>query len=266
MTRICLVVLAAALLSGMFLGCNMSPSEKQQEPKVEAYTPAFSYTPPAQAEPDSAGVTLLLGSADVKVKALPGITWLLSKDIETWFPHQQFKSLGDELEPGFLSLLTAKGFSVRGPFASYDKIPFPDKKGSDLILISTTELSLDAQDYESKSVKIESKLGGGKGSDMTGKFVLSGKINLELREPLTRELMWSKSLEIPNTEVPYNVILRDEDSIKGNVAPYYAVLLNYVAKAIEKEYPAILGTAWESFDPEEMRLVKKQAQELKEKK
>jgi len=194
------------------------------------------------------------------------LKWLLSKPVESWFPNQQFESLSNALEQGSLNLLTAKGFTVRGPFASYDKIPYPDKKTSDLILISTAELSLDAQDYKSTDVRIESRLGGGRGSEMTGKFVLSGKINMELREPMTRELMWAKNAETPKIEIHYNVTIRDEDSIKGDVASSYAALLNYVAKAIEKQYPAIMETIWGCLDPEEMRLLKTQAQEVREKK
>jgi hypothetical protein len=258
MIRICLIVLTVTLLGGMFLGCGMIPSEQEQA--VPAYIPTFSYTPPTQATPGSAGVTFLVLNVHVKydeTKAIPG---------NLWFTRKQFESLAKGMEQGLLNLLAARGITVRGPFDSYDNIPFPDKKGSDLIFIPAIEFSLDLQNEN--ATRVSAIVDGSYGYNLTGKFVMSGKVNLVLRETITRELMWVKNIETTKIEVPYNVSTRlttpGGSSIKA-VAAYNAIL-NNVAKAIEKQYPTIMETAWKYFDPEEMRMVKKQCQELKEKK
>ena len=265
MTRICLIVLAATLLSGLFLGCrNPAPSEEEQ--KVDAYIPVFNYTPPAQATPGSAGVNFLLFNVSDEYKtdsAFRDENWFIYQQGEKWVLYDQFKSLGNGMGQGFLNLLTAKGFTVRGPFDSYDNIPFPDKKSSDLILIPTIEFSLNLLDakFTPNLSMLHISLNT---YNYTGKFVLSGKVNLVLRETTTRELMWAKSIEIPKIELPYNITSRSGGSLKYRAA--YNGILNDVAKAIEKQYPTIMETVGKYLDPEEMRLVKKQAQELKEKK
>jgi len=258
MIRICLIVLAVTLLGGMFLSCSMIPSEQKQA--VPAYIPTFSYTPPIQATPGSADVTFLVLNVHVKYeesKASPG---------SIWFTRKQFESLAKGMEQGFMNILAARGITVRGPFDSYDNIPFPDKKGSDLIFIPAIEFSLDLKDEN--ATHVSAIVDGSYGYNLTGKFVMSGKVNLVLREPMTRELMWIKNIEINKIEVPYNVSTRlttpGGSSIKAVAA--YNGILNDVAKAIEKQYPTIMETAWKYFDPEEMKLVKKQTQELKDKK
>lgn len=251
MIRICLLVLAVSLLSIMFLGCSLIPSEQEQA--VAAYIPTFGYTPPAQATPGSAAVTFILLNFRMQYKARPG---------DNWFTYKQFEPLDKGMEEGFMNILAVRGITVRGPFDSYDNIPFPDKKGSDLILKITTEYSLDLQNES--ATRLEGIFDGQFGYNLTGKFVLSGKVNLELRETMTRELMWVKNIEIPKTEMPYNVSTRTSGSIR-TVAAYNGIL-NDVAKAIEQHYPTIMETAWNYLAPEEMRSLKKQAQELKDKK
>jgi hypothetical protein len=258
MIRICLIVFTVIILGGMFLSCSLIPSEQEQS--VPDYIPTFSYTPPSQATPGSAGVTFLALNVQVKyneTKASPGTIW---------FTRKQFESLGKGMEQGLLNILAARGVTVRGPFDSYDNIPFPDKKGSDLIFMPAIEFSLDLQNES--ATRVEGLFDGQFGYNLSGKFVMNGKVHLELREPMTRELMWVKNIEVTKIEVPYSVSTRlttpGGNSIKSVAA--YNGILNDVAKAIEKQYPTIMETAWKHFDTEEMRLVKKQTQELKDKK
>ena len=45
----------------------------------------------------------------------------------------------------------------------------------------------------------------------------------------------------------------------------YALVMNDIVKAVEQQYPDIMGTVYSLLDPEEMKIMKKQAQDIKSK-
>ena len=107
--------------------------------------------------------------------------------------------------------------------------------------------------------------------NFTGNAEVNGKMRLELRETVTNELMWAKSIPFTNT-FPYNVrisgyINESQHYVEASRVPFkYGLIMDDVAKGIEKEYPNFMATFSKLIDPEEMRIIKKQAQELKSKK
>ncbi len=96
-----------------------------------------------------------------------------------------------------------------------------------------------------------------------GSAVVSGKINLELREIVTGELMWAKSIPFEQFEVPCSASTPCYFEA-GSFG--YSLIMNDVARGIERQYPNFMATIAKLIDPEEMAVIKKQAQELKGKK
>lgn len=254
MPRKYLIVFVFVLLSLIFTSSATAASKKQQEEPV--YVANFSYTPPAQEKPDPAGVTFLVGGTvfnyqpDSKVKIL-------------WFKSPQLANLPEAVKKDISGLLAAKGFNVRGPFDSYDLIPYQDKKAIDLFLVSTFGLSFTLPDEisDTKNTKV----------------VVTGRMVLELREIITRELMWSKNIPLATFEVPLMIKafkFPQQKDWEGGVIimerlewmELHPDIMNEVAKGIEKQYPELMATISKLIDPEEMGVIKKQCQELKSKK
>lgn len=244
MMKLRLFILSTAiLLSILSLTKFVMAAPKQQEEPV--YVANFNYTPPAQETPGSAEVTFAI--ADVNYQ---------SDSFTPWLAWPQFANLDAAIKRDLPSLLTAKGFNLRGPFASYDLMPYQDKKATDLYVIPTLEISV-TNISKGHTIKVK------------------GKFTLVMKEIITGELMWSKTVplspfEFPETEVPTWVKgLPWDDIVAGKealVKDMNAGMKNEMAKGIEKQYPELISTIAKLIDPEEMRIIKKQCQELKGKK
>lgn len=243
MIRKYLMVPAATLLSVIsFIGFATAKSSQQE---VVPYAANFNYTLASQAAPGSGGVTFAIGNVNYQ-----------SNSKILWFSAPQFNNLDRGIKDDLSELLIAKGFSVRGPFDSYDLIPYSDKKAIDLYLVMAVELSITYKDPKAEP-------GGVASWTYTGNIEVNGKIHLGLKEIVTGELMWSKSIPLTKFEFPYSI--PNQRIFDYNAFPYNLVM-NDVAKGIEKQYPGLMATFWKLIDPEEMGIIKKQCQELKSKK
>jgi hypothetical protein len=237
MRRKYLIVLVVSFLYVISSISSVAAALKGKE-EPSKYVAKFEYTPSDKAVAGSTGV----------IFTLLGLTYTYHpNDCVDWPNSEQLAGLPAAMKQDMANLLMAKGFSIRGPFESYDLIPFQDKKTIDLMLFWTLELFIDCQTKITKSyswgcpvIKTEIE-----------KVEIIGKITLESREIVTRELMWSKVIPLTKFEIPY----ADNISMK-----------NKVAKGIEKQYPEIMATISKLIDPEEMQIIKKQCQELKSKK
>lgn len=231
------VTLAAVLLSGC-----MSTG-------VQRYAPSFDYAPPKEAKPATANVTFAVVNASYPE------------------PIPLFQQFGQNISQDFFEILTARGYTVRGPFRNYDDITFPDKKGSDLILMPELQIHGDASGLK-WTQSLGAALLGGTGFTGEGNLVISGRVNLVLAESLSHEKMWTKSVDIPpltvhieetrmytSPNVPVPILLEREDTV-----------YNDVAKALETQYKVILDRSYQYLDPDEIQIVKKQAQEIRNKK
>lgn len=230
------MVVALVFLGGCASGVN------------QRYTPTFDYTPPGETKPAAANVTFAVVNAHY-----PGVAL--------------FEQFGKNMSQDFFEILTARGYTVRGPFRAYDDITFPDKKGSDLILIPELQLSEDLS-----GIRWDQSFGaallGQSGYTGEGHLVVSGRVNLIVAESLSREKMWTKSVDIPPLTVPVEETVMYTAPgvpmhalIEGNPGIY-----NGVARALETQYKEILQRAYQYLDPDEMQIVKKQAQEIRAKK
>ena len=291
MLRKYLMVLLSSLLSFISFGCMTMPTSQDEfkqnkttlsavykDPQVKEikmksnikkgesqeavnYVANFNYTPDFQGAPGSAGVTL----------AVANLTYRTDDEKLLWFACSQFTNLGKSIKDDLPELFIAKGFSVRGPFDSLDLIPYSDKKVIDLWLVPVMGLSVTLKD---KKAEVESIWAAPPVYILSGNAEVSGKINLELREVVTHELMWSKSIPFTNTfyyclRIPGYKQIRQK-TLGGSwvdITPFdYALIMNDVAKEVEQQYPNLMATIAKLIDPEEMKMIKKQAQELKSKK
>jgi hypothetical protein len=235
------------------------------QPEVQRYVPTFDFAPSAQAQPGSAHITF----AVIKPRFVSNIAL--------------FQSFAEKMGQDFYEVVSARGFGVRGPFATYDQMTYPDKKGSDLLLMPELTVRLDTSRLTWKE-----QVNGGDftrallGDKRTrykaeGQVILGGRINLVVAESLSTERMWTKSVEIAPIEITlqttgnYFTMFNRNDTAVGDSEA--AMLLNNepqlysdVAKALEAQYKIILTAVYNYLDPEEMRMVNKQADEIRKRK
>lgn len=229
-----MVSVIAFLFVISFIGCATMPVSQQKE--VVKYVANFNYTPAARETANSAGVTF---AVEINYRSSTGTLWLL------W---PQFANLDAAMKQDLTKILGAKGITLRGPFDSYDLIPYQDKKASDLYAVPALDLSI--------------VLGQGMS------FVtVSGKFTLLLKEIMTGELMWSKTIPLTSFSVQ-NLGGFRLTKIDGRLIEDLPKTENRndVAKGIEKQYPELMATISKLIDPEEMRMLKKQCQEIRSKK
>lgn len=233
-------------------GCAVTSSELTTE-TTQPYMAKFEYAPAPQAAPGSSGVTFAI--TDTNYNANKEVMWITSA---------QFGSFDEALRRDLAALLVARGFSVRGPYQSYDLIPYSDKKAIDLILVPTVSLLTTVKDQKERP---ENMWSAPPVFIQTGNAEVTGKVTLELKEIATRELMWTKTIPLKKFDFSYSVRVNYKESQERAGKPLKVEpVFDGIAKEIEKQYPEFLTTISTLIDPEEMKIIKKQAQELKTKK
>ncbi|MBI1805662.1 MAG: hypothetical protein HYR76_01270 [Ignavibacteria bacterium] len=227
-----------------FIGCAPKATKSEQ-----AYVPSFHFTPTANAPVASAEVTFAVVNASYS-------------ENQPWTTVWPFTDFSKNMGLDFQQILSARGFTVKGPFGSYDELTFPDKKGSDLVLQPTLDVRLDIVNPEAR------KHVGILGPDsytLNGQAAIGGRITLALTESLSKERMWFKSIDIPREVVSWEGE-KEYPAPPNGVDPNDAGITKVLGPKLEAIYTKVMQAAWNYLDPEEMKLVKKQAEEIKKKK
>jgi len=181
-----------------------------------------------------------------------------------WFSSKQFANLRDAIQRDLQKILEVKGFAVRGPFENYSLIPYPEKMKIDFILMANIELIVSLKD---ETAKAESIWIGKSPIIQAGNAEITGKIMIEAKEIATRELMWVKKIEVKKFQFPYVVRApyNTPHPTPGKLYSYEPIFTG-MAKGFEEQYPEIMNIIYNSLNPGEMIIIKKEAQALKSKK
>ena len=229
----------------LYQGCSMKSTTKEES----TYIPVFQFTPPTNATAGSAEVTFAIVGASYAENT-------------KWTEEWPFPDFSDRMALDFQQILSARGFTVRGPFKSFDEMTYPDKKGSDLVL----EPKLDVK-FEKKTTKEDKNvnilLSSLDSYTLSGEGTITGRVTISLLESLSKERMWFKSIELS----PISFVWTSSKEYKYPGSPVEnRDISKPLGQALEKIYKQIMETSWKYLDPEEMKIVKKQAEEIKAKK
>lgn len=208
------------------------------------YVANLSYSAPSP-PPQQGPVVVTVGKVAFKHEGTP------------WLTKPQFANLEKALIEDLTEILVAKGLQVRESFGSYDLIPYGEKKTIDFYLVPVVTALINRPDP-----LYVSALG-------TAKAGIVVKMDIKLHEIITRELMWSKSLNFVDTEASLYSLIQGYESEYGKVTRLmfrYNSTEDLMAKNLEGAYPAVMDTLFKLIDMEEMTVIKKQAQELKSEK
>jgi hypothetical protein len=257
-TSLTVLVLAAA---GTLTACATKTA------RVTVYQPSFDFTPPSTAPAGDAGVTIALVATQYPGQEAPAAP--------TVYAHSQqipatvlwgllAPELPNSMARDFEEALVARGFTLKGPYDSYEEMVYSDKRDTDLVLIPELDITLIVTDF---SVKQNFKLI----SDNTysierGVAQLRGRVNLNAYESMTFTKLWLKSLDVPETSIEFDGNVEYPAQPLG-IDPIREVSFRTaVAQALEEEmYSRVLQTAWDYLDPQEMQVLKQQAEEIRAK-
>lgn len=252
---------AAVVLSVAVAGC-VAPAV-DTGPRI---APSFDYAPTQQAEPMSANITFAVVGTEV-----------VGTESET--PVPLFERFSSSMAGDFAEILTARGYSIRGPFRTYDEMTFPDKEGSNLVLTATVDFTYDTSQLKPVAVgsgigvvdAIDALLRTDTSSDsrfrIEGTVRVEGRVTLIVAESLTYEKMWTKSVDMQSIDVSF------EGTQAYSTAPDLAGVLEHenqfytdLGRALEGLYVEIMARTHAYLDPREMALVDRQADSLRERK
>ena len=212
------------------------------EPEPPRAIITFDYSPP-ETMPGSANLTFAVVGAEI-VGGKRGT------------PIPLFKTFASNMTKDFGEILTARGFSVKGPFQGYDIMTYSDKEGTDLVLTAEVEFSSDTTQLRFSSI-----------GRVSGLIIVSCHVNLVAYESLTRNRLWTKSVAI--TPITVELISRN---VYPNGASLAALLVNEnkfhndVGRALEGQYTEVLNRIYGYIEPEAMALVGEAAQNLRKQK
>lgn len=244
--------LTAVLSLLLLAGC--SPSKNQTKTPAAAEVnrvPAkFDFSPPSRAAAASAGITIAI------VKPT-----YVGKNAEYYVPpfNEMASSMGNDFE----ELLTAKGFSVRGPFGSRDEMVYNDKLNSSFII----EIGIDINPDYKRKYNSYSKTNWGSLLDknapasiesykMHGEITLAGNLVINAKSAQYGELIWKKNISLDAASFTY------DGSVTWDGIPTMAeelkkdnLVYNTLSRELEKFYDKALSLAWQQIDPAEMKVV-----------
>jgi len=210
---------------------------------LPAYNPQFTYTPPQEAKPGAAQVTIALVAPSYAQDA-------------PWTGLAPWTTFSNDLSSDFNELLAARGFLVKGPFGAYEQMVFPDKQGSDLVLVPTLSVTVDLQNVSRAQTEIISG-----NVRMKGDAVLTGRVDFVLMESLTGTRMWTKNVPLGPKSVQWTMSQWLPKNAQFNPAVVYQDqgFVNALGPVLEGFYTDILENAWTYLNPDELKLVKTQS-------
>lgn len=246
-----LTVVGSAVCALVFLACGGAETRPAEPP----YEPTFSYAMPAQAA-EKIDVTVGIIAPQFGADAAEYGKGAKAGDTAV-------EGMVRGLRTGFEALLTAKGFNTAGPFDSLDNMTFPEKKGCDFVLYPVIDVSDGFAVANQRAVDEGNMLSGSHivmHCDVT--LRLSGVVLIEAKEPLSGEKMWIKKIDIAGTPLQWE----GRDAVCGGQKGAPQDIYNGWARAHEAMYTEVMSSLDRYVSAEEFQMLKRQAQELREKK
>ena len=240
-TLVSIIIIALAVLTYIASTSNAVPVETRK-----VFT--FDYTPTSTAKAGSANFLIALTTPKFK-----------HADNNFLGGYNLYTKLQESFQADIEEMLIAKGFNIKGTFASYDEMIFTDKRDAQLLL--TFEIAPSITTLSGGTIKgvnaNKQEIWAYKGI-----ITLSGKINIYGVEPLSNEKVYVKSVMIPKVEY----IQLDSKGYYLNYLDMASTLYNPIGEAYLKIYSNIIEKITTQLDPQEMVTLKKEIKELKAKK
>lgn len=236
----------------LLAGCS---SSKPTATGVQRIPAKFDFSPPSRDNVGASNITIAL----VKPR-------FVGENPEYYV--SPFNEMASSMANDFQELLTAKGFTIRGPFGSHDEMVYNDKLNSDFAL----EVSIDLNPQYNRHYNTAVNWGVLVGKNTsglymtTGEVILGGSLVIKAKSPQYSELIWTKSIALDRSTFTYTGIKKWAtppslaDELNGDNQVY-----NTLARELEKYYAQAMNLAWQQIDPAEMKSIAQQAKKADKK-
>ena len=251
-------------LVGVFTlaGCSSTKQTASPAPPLAQRVPAkFDFSPPSRLQSATAGLTIAMVKPSY-----------IGKNPEYFI--NPFNEMAVRMASDFDELLTAKGFTIRGPFGSRDEMTYNDKQNSNFILEIGIELN---PQYNRKyltsthspsfaEILLNKNAPTTYTNKMSGPVTLGGNLVVKAKSAQYGELLWTKSIaldaasfECPGQMIWTGVPTMDEELNKDDL------VYNTLSRELEKLYTKALNLAWQQIDVAEMKTVAEQGKKADKK-
>ncbi len=239
-------MLLYATITVILVGCF---STKQNTTAIQRLPAKFDFAPPSRAAAGAANLTIAL----IKPR-------FIGENSEYFVPP--FNEMALAMSNDFEELLSAKGFTMRGPFGSRDEMVYNDKVNSSFAI----EINIDLNPQYNRKYKENTTFGSilssqlGKNYTLTGEVTLGGNLVITASSPQYGEKIWKKNIALDRKtftyvgSVKWSEIPSMADELKQDNEVY-----NTLSRELEKYYSQALNLAWQQIDVTEMRNVATEA-------
>ncbi len=246
-------LLQCATITVLLVGCS---STKKSTSSVTQRIPAkFDYSPPSREQVGSANLTIAL----IKPRFVD------KNGTQPQYLTPPFNDMAISMGNDFEELLSAKGFTMRGPFGSRDEMVYNDKLNSSFAL--EINIDLNSSQYNRK-YKYSPGMGViiSAGYKMSGDVILGGDLIITASSPQYGEKIWKKNITLEKLIFSYEGSLKwgNEPSLEDELKRDN-VVYNAFAKELEKYYQTAMKLAWQQIEVAEMKNVSEQAKKADKK-
>jgi hypothetical protein len=253
--------IAICYLLTLLISCSASKPTATPEPKMTRQSANFDYTPPKREPVGSAGVTIALVAPNY-----------IGKGAE--FSSSPFQEMATSMGNDFEELLTAKGFTIRGPFKSRDEMVFNDKRNSSFVLT----VEIDFQFQMERKYKTVNTASWGKLLDPNAKFYssnymysgagnLGGNLIVTAFSPSFGEKLWKKNISME--PIPFSYEGSEQWTVPtatlGDEYAKDAKVYNALIKQLEKYYQSAFDLVARQIEVSEMKSVATEASKAEKK-
>lgn len=244
----------------LLFSCSSSKPTTTVAPPVQRIPAKFDFSPPSRSEVASTNITIAI------VRPI-----YVGKNAEYFVPP--FNEMAESMGNDFEEMLTAKGFTVRGPFGSRDEMVYNDKLNSSFVL----EIGIDINPQYNRKYTSQSKTNWGSLLDksapasttlyfMTGEITLAGNLVINAKSAQYGELIWKKNISLDPSSFTYQGKLSwDGVPTMKRELELDNLVYNTLSTELEKFYLKALSLAWQQIDPAEMKTVAEQAKKADKK-
>lgn len=156
------------------------------------------------------------------------------------YSQEMFAAAQNDVE----KMLTAKGFSTNGRYSNFEEMTFSQKEKSTVILNMAFNVEVDPV----------------KGTGLTEEVQTRGQITLELLEPMSREKVWLKKINLPPFPSKLVVTFSNDMKYVSGAFPEDSYI-----KLLSEFYRLGMPMVWDALDTRELLTLKKDADTLKNK-
>jgi len=173
-------------------------------------------------------------------------------------------------------IMVAKGFEIDGPYATIDEIDLTKKERVNVIFTSDISLVTDSTEIRHKDESASGCIGGENATTYYGPFPIQMSVNLNFYAPGVGEntLLWSKKFSMDTKREIFFKIGKKSQSTETKAYASASFGTNVerddvspqIVSAMEELYPKTMKKIWDYISADEIRIIKKKADELKAKK